>query len=167
MKKTIRNKIDEAGLITLDVSDLVPVGSRAKIDIVDWLDNHLIIKEVSFKLKLEKFNWDSLKDSFVSVTCSNNVIVPPWAYLLIQMKLRNIAKQVFFCDTKEMETLLFQQKITKMNFLEYKNKRVFLKVCGNKEVPLSALSMCAHALSPHVKSLFYGEPCSSVPLIKN
>ena len=66
-----------------------------------------------------------------------------------------------------MNLLLFQQSLQKLDVKKYKNKRVFLKVCNDPNTPLCAISMCAHILMPHVKSLFYGEPCSNVPLIKN
>ena len=83
------------------------------------------------------------------------------------MKLRNIAKQVFFTNLETMEIVLFQQKLNTLNFKQYVKKRVFLKVCNNENVPLGCLSLCIDAFAPHVKSLFYGEPCSSIPLIKN
>jgi hypothetical protein len=167
MTGTINNKVDAAGLITLDVSSLQVSGKRFHLDLAGWLENGLIIKEVSFKEKLNQYDWPNLRGHFVSVFCSTEAIIPPWAYLLIQIKLRNIAQQVFFCSSQEMEMLLFQQQLDQISLAQYKNKRVFLKVCGNKEVPLYALSLCVHALAPHVKSLFYGEPCSSIPLIKN
>ena len=47
------------------------------------------------------------------------------------------------------------------------DKRVFLKTCGENEVPLAAISFFSDKLFPIVKSLFYGEPCSGFPLIKN
>jgi len=42
-----------------------------------------------------------------------------------------------------------------------------LKVCVGNKIPIGAFALFADKLFPHVKSLFYGEPCSSVPLIKN
>ena len=66
-----------------------------------------------------------------------------------------------------MNLLLFQRELNKLDMRNFENKRVFLKACGGKDVPLAAFSMCVHKLMPCVKSLFYGEPCSNVPLIKN
>ena len=54
-----------------------------------------------------------------------------------------------------------------LNLKEYENKRVFLKVCAGNTVPMGGLSLCVDKLMPCVKSLFYGEPCSNIPLIKN
>lgn len=167
MVEEIKNKIDDAGLITLDVSDLMVSGKREELDLSIFLDQGLIIKEVVFKKKIAQFDWARFKDCFVAITCSKDVIIPPWSYLLIQMKLRNIAKQVFFCELETMDLLLFQKNLTKLNMKNYKNKRVFLKVCSGNVIPLVFFSLCVSVLTPHVKSLFYGEPCSSVPLVKN
>jgi hypothetical protein len=163
----IINKIESAGLITLDLQDFIIPGSRIGLDLASWLDDGLIIKEASFKKRLGEFNWQELADSFVAVFCSKNVIIPPWAYLLVQTKLRGVARQVFFSDIHTMNLLLFQQKLNTLNIKQYENKRVFLKVCVGNQIPLGAFALFAEKLFPHVKSLFYGEPCSSIPLIKN
>ena len=163
----ITNKIDASGLITVDISKLTSNAPRKKIDLIDWLDEGLIIREASFKKKLNEHSWTDYSECYVAIICSKDVIIPPWTYPLIQMKLRNIAKQVFFTDKETMDLLLFQQQLNNMNFKKYKDKRVFLKVCNNEDVSLGYLSLCIDAFAPHVKSLFYGEPCSSIPLIKN
>lgn len=169
MKKNTKivNKVDAAGLITVDMVDLLVVGPRKKIDLADFLEEGLIIREASFKKQLEDYNWQAYLNCYVAIGCSKDVIIPPWSYPLIQMKLRNIAMQVFFTDLETMEIVLFQKKLNTLSFKKYINKRVFLKVCNNENVPLGCLSLCIDAFAPHVKSLFYGEPCSSIPLIKN
>jgi len=167
MSAEIINKIDQSGLITLDLSSLILPGKRVSIDMADWLDDSMIIRERSFKERLSLADWSGMKNCFVSISSSKDVVVPPWAYLLIQTKLHNIANQVFFADLETMNTLLFKQGLDNLDLSKYTNQRVFLKVCSNKVLPLCAMSLCAHLLMPHVKSLFYGEPCSGVPLIKN
>jgi len=163
----IKNKIEDAGLVILDITELHIKGVRKEIDLSVFLNEDLIVIESLFKAKLNSFNWSIYKSCFVALSCSKDAIIPPWSYLLIQVKLLNIAKQVFFCDLNSMEMLLFERSLNSLNTKDFKNKKVFLKVCAGKDFPLGALSLCVSFLSPHVKSLFYGEPCSSVPLIKN
>ena len=169
MKKNteIVNKVEAAGLVTFDMADLVVAGPRKKIDLAEWLDEGLIIREASFKKRLNEYNWQAYSNCYVAVDCSKDAVIPPWSFPLIQMKLRNIAKQVFFTNLETMEIVLFQQKLNTFNFKQYIKKRVFLKVCNSENMPLGCLSLCIDAFAPHVKSLFYGEPCSSIPLIKN
>ena len=169
MKKDneIINRVDASGLITVDVSVFFDKAPRKKIDLADWLEEGLIIREKPFKHRLESHDWKDYANCYVAIGCSKDVIIPPWSYPLIQMKLRNIAKQVFFTNIETMELLLFQKKLNNLSFKKYINKRVFIKACGNESLPLGCLSLCIDAFAPHVKSLFYGEPCSSIPLIKN
>ena len=163
----IKNKINDAGLVTLDLGKLYVNGDRCSIDLVDFLEDGLIIKESVFRKKIKNLDISPLKNAFVAIFCSKDVIVPPWSYLLIQSRLLGVAQQVFFCNIEEMNLLLFKQALDGLKIKKYKHKRVFLKACGQHHVPLGGLSLCVHTLAPHVKSLFYGEPCSSIPLIKN
>ena len=48
----------------------------------------------------------------------------------------------------------------------FKDKRVVIKGCGETKIPVNAFVMLTAKLKPHVKSLMYGEPCSTVPLFK-
>jgi len=60
----IINKIEDAGLVTLDLQDFIKPGRRAELDLAEWLENGLIIKEASFKNKLKlSFPFDLIKSS--------------------------------------------------------------------------------------------------------
>ena len=96
MEGGIKNKIAEAGLITIDLLDFLSNKKRVGIDLRDWLTDDLIIKEVDFKEKLKKLNVDSFKNCNVFIHCSKDVIIPTWAFLLIQAKISTVASFVFF-----------------------------------------------------------------------
>jgi hypothetical protein len=53
-----------------------------------------------------------------------------------------------------------------MDFERFRDKNVVIKGCGEKEVPVSAYVLASQYLSRYVKKLFYGEPCSTVPVWK-
>ena len=163
----IRNKIAESGLVTLDLIDFYDTSPRKSIDLTNWLEDGLIIKENSFKDRLRSIDHGSFKGVCVNIFCSTDVIIPTWAYMLIQAEIQSFAKEVFFGNRDALELYLFQKKIHSVNFSKYKKKRVFVKSCKNKHLPVGAFSIISTMLIPHVKSLFYGEPCSNVPLIKN
>ena len=166
MPGLIKNKVEEAGLLTLDLSDFAIKERLLEIDVSAWLVNEPVVREKPFRKHLLNIPWENYAGCFVAVFCSKNFIIPHWAYLLIQANLQNFAKQVYFCEPSLMHELLFQKSLLKLDLEKYKDRRVFIKSCG-ANVPLSAMSTCAHMLSPVVKSLFYGEPCSAVPLLKN
>ncbi len=168
MSGLIRNKISEAGLITVNLLDYIPKDKKVGIDLKDWLVDDLIIKEFDFKKKLDHFNFSAFEKANVYIYCSKDVIIPVWSFLLLQTKLKTIAKYVFFGNEKEFDLILFKQCFDEnFNLLEFKNKRVFIKGCGDPSLPIGAFSIISHKLMPVVKSLFYGEACSNVPLIKN
>ena len=166
MADLIKNKINEAGLITLDLSDFKIVEKQLGLDLSEWFLDKPVVREKEFREKLSSFPWKNYTNCFVAVFCSKNIIIPHWAYLLVQVNLRKFARQVFFCKPNLMHDLLFQKSLLKLDLKKYENRRVFIKSCSG-DVPLSAMSICSHMLSPIVKSLFYGEPCSGVPLLKN
>ena len=70
----IINKIDSAGLVTLDLSDFIVAGQRIGLDLANWLDDELIIRESSFKDKLDDFNWQTMNNAFVAVFTSSKLL---------------------------------------------------------------------------------------------
>ena len=167
MEEGIKNKIAEAGLITIDLLDFLSNKKKVGIDLRDWLIDDLIIKEVDFKEKLKKLNVDSFKNCNVFIYCSKDVIIPTWAFLLIQAKINTVASFVFFGSEQSLNLMLFEKSIQEIDTSKYINKRVFIKGCGDRKLPIGAFSIICQKLMPIVKSLFYGEACSNVPLIKN
>ena len=57
MEEAIRNKISEAGLITIDLLDYMPKEEKKGIDLKNWLVDGLIIKEADFKRRLSNFDF--------------------------------------------------------------------------------------------------------------
>ena len=49
---------------------------------------------------------------------------------------------------------------------DFKNQRVILKGCGDRKIPEAAFVQIAEQLTKVVRSLMYGEACSSVPVFK-
>jgi hypothetical protein len=49
---------------------------------------------------------------------------------------------------------------------EFRDKKVVIKGCSDKEVPPFAYVKITELLIPVVQSLMYGEPCSTVPVYK-
>jgi len=60
----------------------------------------------------------------------------------------------------------YDQKLDDIDLSEHKDGLVVIKGCSNKPVPASAYAKITALLKPYVKSLMYGEPCSTVPIYK-
>lgn len=86
--------------------------------------------------------------------------------MLVSTYLSGVAKRVFAGTPEEMRRQLFIENIRNINSDEYTDKRVVIKGCGDLEMGDYAYVEITNKLVPVVKSLMYGEPCSTVPVYK-
>jgi hypothetical protein len=166
MGEEIINKVAQSGLVTFDLEEIYPQGERALIDIRDQLFHGLILKEKDFRAYIAANDWSIYKDKHVAVMCSNDAIVPVWAYMLLSVALKDHAKTVVFGDAEQLESVLYHDVLNNIDWEQYRDARVVIKGCSNKPVPRAAYVEAASKLTPLVKSVMYGEPCSTVPLYK-
>jgi hypothetical protein len=166
MPDEIINKVAQSGIVTIDLEEYYPEGSRVLLDIKPLLFQELILKEKDFRDFIKNEDWSKYKDCYVAVTCSNDAIVPTWAYMLLTLALGPHAKKVVFGTMDTLETVLFEEIISKLDLSKFKDARIVIKGCGTKPVPVSAYVAITEKLKPLAKSIMYGEPCSTVPLYK-
>ena len=166
MSEEIVNKVASSGLITLDLKEFYPQGERILLDIRNWLFQDLILKEKDFRDHLSQHDWTCYQDKFVAVTCSSEAIIPTWAYMLISLQLEPYAKKIVFGNTEVLETVLMEEALSKIDFSTFQDSRVVIKGCGDLAISTHAFVKITAKLKPYVKSLMYGEPCSTVPLYK-
>ena len=60
----------------------------------------------------------------------------------------------------------FEKNIAQINTEDYKDQRVVIKGCGELPISETAYVAITNQLRPVVKSIMYGEPCSTVPVYK-
>jgi hypothetical protein len=163
---TIVNKVAESGLITLDLEDFYPKDEIMGFDLKEYLFMGMILKEKDFRAALQNLDWETFRGKMVAVYCSADAIIPLWAYMLVSTNLSGIANKVFAGTPDEMRKQLFIEKIREINNTEYKDQRVIIKGCGDLDIGDYAYVEITNKLTPVVKSLMYGEPCSTVPVYK-
>jgi len=166
MTNEIINRIANSQLKTIDLEDYYPKGERTVIDIKHWLFQELILKENDFREHLKNHDWSQYKNHFVALTCSSDAIIPSWAFMLIATLISPFSKKVIIGNLKELETSIFQEIIENLNLEEYQDKPVIIKGCSNKPIPETAYIKLIEKLQPVVKSIMFGEACSTVPLFK-
>ena len=86
--------------------------------------------------------------------------------MLISAELTTHAKKVVIGNLVDLERKIFEDEIQKIDVTKYKNKSVIIKGCSNNKVPMSIYYSLSSILLPVVKSIMYGEACSSVPVFK-
>ncbi len=162
----IVNKVANSGLVTIDLGELYPPGDRVLLDIKDQLFQGLILREKDFREFIKTHDWSQYKDKYVALTCSADAIIPDWAWMLLASALEPFAKKIVFGTTEVLETVLFEEVLSKFDIEPYRDARVVIKGCGDKPVPKTAYIELTRKLRPVVKSIMYGEPCSTVPVYK-
>ncbi len=164
---SIINKVAQSELITIDLADYIPnIDLFASFDIKDFLFKELILKEKDFRLALSNFDWNQYTGKYVSVYCSTDAIIPVWAYMLVSSCVTLYAKSVFLGTKEEHFKYVFINNIYTISTNEYLDKKVVIKGCGEIHIPEYAFLEITTLLMPLVKSLMYGEPCSTVPIYK-
>ena len=166
IQENIINKVAQSGLVTLDPAQFYPKGERVIYDIKDNLFQGLILREKDFREFVKDHNWEQYAGKNVGITCSADAIVPAWAYMLLANRMAPYANEVVFGDVDVLETVLFIKGIEKLDAEQYRDQRLVIKGCGDVDVPVSAYVELTKKLTPVVKSLMFGEPCSTVPLYK-
>lgn len=166
IQENIINKVALSGLVSLDPATFYPPGERVVYDIKDNLYMGLMLREKDFREFVKTHDWSQYEGKNVALTCSEDAIVPTWAYMLLANRLAPYAREVVFGNKETLETVLFEKALNGLNLEQYRDQRVVIKGCGDITVPESAYVELAKRLTPVVKSLMYGEPCSTVPLYK-
>ncbi|NND95524.1 MAG: DUF2480 family protein [Flavobacteriales bacterium] len=165
MSDEIVNKVAQSGIITLDLASFRPEGARVTIDIADHLWQGIALKEKDFRDWIKSVDWSSYQGKHVAIFCSADAVIPSWAYMLLSSHLSPFAATIHYGDESSLEEILFRNSIMEMNFEKYTDERIMLKGCGDS-VPMGSYVYLTNALTPVVKSLMFGEPCSAVPVYK-
>jgi len=80
--------------------------------------------------------------------------------------LEPVAKKVVIGSLTDLESILYAEIIQELDLSEFKDEFVIVKGCSDKPVPQNAYILLTQKLQKEVKSLMFGEACSSVPLFK-
>ena len=162
----IRNKVAESGLITIDLEKYYPAMEPMPFDLKNFLFMEMLLKEKDFRESLDLHDWSQYENRDVAVYCSTDAIVPMWAYMLVASKLSGTARSIISGTPEEALKKVFIQNIQQIDAAAFEGKRVVIKGCGDKPVPEYAYAEISVKLLPVIKSLMYGEPCSTVPVFK-
>ncbi|WP_114790246.1 DUF2480 family protein [Niabella yanshanensis] len=166
MEEIIRNKVAESGIITLNLEDFYPREEVVIFDIKDYLFMEMILKEKDFREALKQHDWQQYAGKTVGITCTADAIVPLWAYMLIVTYLQPVVRFVAAGNAEELRKRILLNNINAINTADYQDKRVVIKGCGDMGIGEEAYADITRVLLPVVKSLMYGEPCSTVPVFK-
>ncbi|HLV41372.1 MAG TPA: DUF2480 family protein [Brumimicrobium sp.] len=162
----IVNKIQQSGLIQLDLAEYKPKETIETIDLKENLWQGLALKEKDFREFVKTNEWTKYDGKVVGVFCSTDAIVPTWAYMLVISRLQDEGVTAFVGDKEEVEKQLILSNISAIDLEKYNDGRLIIKGCSDVAHPAFAMSELVKRLQPVAKSIMYGEPCSTVPVYK-
>ncbi|MGV3598513.1 MAG: DUF2480 family protein [Bacteroidota bacterium] len=166
METEIVNRVAQSALITINLEDFYHSGERVVFDMKECLYMGLILREKDFREWVKNHDWEHYNGKNVSIICSADAVVPTWAYMLVAERLQQHAHFFIFGNAEMLENALFLKALQNLSPQEYEDKMVVIKGCFDKPVPTGAYTEITRLLAPYVKSLMYGEPCSTVPIFK-
>lgn len=166
MNDIIINRVAESGIITIDLEALYPIDPVTVFDMKPFLFRGLILKEKEFREALKDHDWKTYSGKIIALTNTADAIIPMWAYMLTTSYLQPFAKEIIFGDEKRAIQVLMSRSIEAMDTQQYADKRIVIRGCGDVYLPETAYIDITNKLRPVVKSLMYGEPCSTVPVYK-
>jgi hypothetical protein len=166
MDETLVNKVSASGLVSLDLEDYYPKEAILTFDLKDHLFMGLILKEKDFREALKNLDWSLYKNQNVAIVCSADAIIPSWAYMLIVTYLQPLAKDIYVASPEEVKKEILLKNLNTIAVSDFTDQRVVVKGCGDLNIGSFAYAEITKILLPVVKSIMYGEPCSTVPIFK-
>ena len=167
MKDSIVNRVAQSPLVVIDLEDYYDNIPRFQVDMAEWLEDGLILREQSFREALKQKEWSIFQNSYVAICCSSDAIVPAWASMLVASYLAPFALKIGYGNVEALDSSIFQTILENIDYSQYSGKPVIVKGCANKPIPKTAFVQLIEKLRPIAKSVMFGEACSSVPLFKN
>ena len=162
----IVNRVAASSIRTLDLEEFWVPGERVLIDIKEQLYQGIILKEKPFRDFIKGHDWSQYEGKFVAVTCSEDAIVPTWAYMLLTSVLEPFARLIVFGDLQDLETKIFFDALARVDWKQFSGAKVVIKGCSKVAVPVAAYVEATRLMRPFAASIMYGEPCSTVPVFK-
>ena len=162
----IVNRVQESGLISMDLANFKPRVTLVELDISEQLWQGLVLKEKDFRAWVKATDWSDFDGKAVYVHCKVDAIIPTWAYMLVGSQLLPYASDFVIGSKTDLEKHLILKRIQSEPLDEYKDGRMIIKGCADVADPAFAMTELVKHLQPVAKSIMYGEPCSTVPVFK-
>jgi hypothetical protein len=162
----IVNRVTQSPIVSIDLEEIYPKEERVIFDLKPFLFQEFVLREKEFRSALKDIDWKDYSGKWVSIICSADAIVPNWAFMLVATYLTPISKGYVIGDLRELEVLISELVLGKIDLASLTDRPVVIKGCSNFPIPLFAYGRLVSLIQSRAKSIMYGEPCSTVPLFK-
>jgi len=162
----IKNRVASSPIVTIDLESFYERGDRILFDLEPLLFQGIVVKEKEFRQQVKEMDLSDYSDKMVGIHCSVDAIIPTWAFMLVAVRLQEAAREVVIGDLKALEIHLIGKALRQLDLEALRDKPVVVKGCSKLPVPDYAYGELVRLVLPVVKSLMFGEACSTVPVYK-
>ncbi|MDA0728972.1 MAG: DUF2480 family protein [Bacteroidetes bacterium] len=166
MDEPILNRVDAAGLMQVDLAKILKPSDVVVVDLAPWLADGWVLREKDFRAAIAAWDIASCEDCVVALCCSTDAILPDWSWMLVAARLESVARDVLVGNESAARARAWQLAVKDLDVADFKDKRVLVKGCASVGGADTLVTFTRH-IQGTVKSLMFGEACSSVPLVKN
>ena len=166
MEEPIVNRVEESGLIQVDLGQLLTPRPTAAVDLAKWLDQGFVLREKAFRQQVSEWDASGLKGHVVGLHCSSDAILPDWAWMLVAAKLQSFQAFSLVGSLDEAHAHAWRLAAQSIELDTYRDQRVIVKGCATAGGPATLVAF-TQRIGTVVRSLMFGEACSAVPLVKN
>ena len=146
MDEPIVNRVEESGLIQLDLGQLLKPQPTAAVDLAEWLDQGMVLREKPFRQQVAAWEASSLSGHVVALNCSSDAILPDWAWMLVAAKLQSSGATSLVGSLADAQTQAWQLAVESLDLDTYRDQRVIVKgVPPQAALPRSSPSHSASA----------------------
>ena len=166
MEEVIVNRVEKSGVVQIDLSQWYSHPKKHIVNIMDWVHPDPILREKPFREALITTDWEKYRGSWVAVQRNEDSIIPTWAFMLLSKYLSEVEARIVFGAQAELEMSIWKAIFNQHRWEVYQDKKVIVKGCGSLFIPDGVYAELTSRLMPYVRSLMFGEPCSTVPVFK-
>ena len=166
MEKKIINRISKSKLVSIDIDEIFKDFEIVTFDLTKYLKNDLVLIEKEFRNEMKNHDWKQYFGKKISINCSNNAIVPDWAFMLVSSYLKTYDIENYIGDEELVKNIVIFKTINDLDLKNFNDRVVVIKGCSKKNIPKYVYSILIEKLQPIAKKIMFGEACSSVPIYK-
>ena len=166
MSEEIINRVAQSKLLSIDLEEILKPDEVVVFDLSEYLFQGLILREKDFRAALKALDSSVYENKVVAIQCRADAIVPMWANMLVVSKLQPIARLAILGTETEARREQIRRQLESYDYKELHDRMVVVKGCGNIPEGEFAMVEFTKRAVPEVRSLMFGEPCSTVPIYK-
>lgn len=165
LMEEIVNKVEASGLVQIELRQLLPEVNVQGFDLADHLWQGMVLREKEFRAAMKALDPARWAGAVVAVHCSADAIVPDWAWMLVAATFGEAGVAVEVGNVDEVRARMHARQVEELDVTPFENQRIVVKGCSAVGGP-GVLAGLVCKLQPVVKSLMFGEACSTVPIFK-